>query len=87
MNRNFTNKGRENSTTDKTVEESDAAKSLHHRRIADGTAVKNSTRTMNLDRRRQNSDRRGSGDPNYKGLSRRYTIDRRLTTKDRRKTA
>lgn len=85
MNKNFTNKGTENSATDKTSEESDATKSLPHRRIQDGTNLKNSTRTMNLDRRCQNSDRRGNGDPNYKGPSRRYTIDRRLTTKDRRK--
>ena len=87
MNKNFTNKGTENSTTDKAMAESDTAKSLRHRRIADDTAVKNSIRTMNLDRRRQNSDRRGKGDPKYKGPSRRYTIDRRLTTKDRRKNA
>ena len=85
MDKNFTNKGTENNTTDKMSEESDTAKSLPHRRVQDGTAVKNSTRKMNLDRRRQNSDRRGNGDPNYKGPSRRYTIDRRLTTKDRRK--
>ena len=85
MNKNFTNKGTENSTADKAMAESDAAKSPHHRRIADDSAVKNSIRTMNLDRRRQNSERRGNGDPKYKGPSRRYTIDRRLTTKDRRK--
>ncbi len=85
MNKNFTNKGTEKSDSDKTAEESDATKSLPRRRIQDGTTLKNSTRTMNLDRRCKNSDRRGNGDPNYKGPSRRYTIDRRLTTKDRRK--
>ncbi len=85
MVKNFTHKGTENSTTDKTVAESGATRSLHHRRIQDGKTLKNSTRTMNLDRRCQNSDRRGNGDPGYKGPSRRYTIDRRLTSKDRRK--
>ena len=85
MDKNYTNKGTKNSTTDKTTEESDATKSLHQRRIQDGKTLKNSTRTMNLDRRCQNSDRRGNGAPNYKGPSRRFTIDRRLTTKDRRK--
>ena len=86
MNKNFTNKGSENSATDKATEENDTASSPHERRIQDGKNLKNSTRKMNLDRRCQNGDRRGNGDPNYKGPSRRYTIDRRLTTKDRRKT-
>jgi hypothetical protein len=85
MDKNYNNKGTKNSATDKTTEESDAVKSLHQRRIQDGKTLKNSTRTMNLDRRCQNSDRRGNGAPNYKGPSRRFTIDRRLVTKDRRK--
>ena len=85
MDKDFTNKGTANSATDKTAEESDAARPPHQRRIQDGKNLKNSTRRMNLDRRCKNSDRRGNGDPNYKGPSRRYNIDRRLTTKDRRK--
>jgi hypothetical protein len=86
MDKNLTNKGTENITTDKVAEENDAAESLPQRRIQDGSTIKNSTRKMNLNRRRLNSDRRKNGDPGYKGPSRRYTIDRRLTTKDRRKT-
>ena len=86
MDKNFTNKCTENISTDKVTEENNAAKSLPQRRIQDGTTIKNSTRKMNLNRRRPNSDRRRNGEPNHKGPSRRYTIDRRLTTKDRRKT-
>ncbi len=76
-----------NITTDKVTEKSNAAKSLPQRRIQDGTTIKNSTRNMNLNRRRPNSERRKNDEANYKGPSRRYTIDRRLTTKDRRKAA
>ena len=86
MGKNFTNKGTGNSATDKTAEESNAAKSLPKHRIQDGVTLKNSTRTMNLNRRGKNSERWGDGDPGYKDPYRRYTIDRRLATKDRRRT-
>ena len=85
MDKNFTNKAMETSSTDKTVEESDAARSLPHRRTQDSITAKNSARKMNLNRRGKNSERRGNGDPGYNGPHRRYTVDRRLTNKDRRK--
>ena len=87
MDKNFTNKGTENNASNKTAEESDTAKPLPQRRVQDGITLKSSTRNMSLDRRRENSERRGDGDPKYKGPSRRYTIDRRLTTRDRRQAA
>ena len=87
MNKNFTNKDTENNASIETAKESDATKSLPQRRVQDGITLKRSIRNMNLDRRHENSERRGDGDPNYKGPSRRYTIDRRLTTRDRRQAA
>jgi hypothetical protein len=53
--------------------------------------IKNVKRGLNLDRRAARSDRRtdtdrrsNNSDPNYKGPTSRYTIDRRLNLKDRR---
>jgi len=41
-------------------------------------------KSLNLDRRASNSDRRVNHDHNYKGPARRYTIDRRMSLNDRR---
>ena len=87
MKKYFTKKNTKNDTTDQVAEEINTDNSKPQRRIQDGISIKNSTRKMNLERRVQNSERRGSGDANYKGPSRRYTIDRRLNLKDRRKAA
>lgn len=86
MKKYFTKKNKENNTSEKVAEEIITDESPPQRRIQDGISIKKSTRKMNLDRRCENSERRGSGDPNYKGPSRRYNIDRRLKNKDRRKT-
>jgi hypothetical protein len=80
----FTKKKTVTNTTDKVAEEINTDQSPPQRRIQDGISIKKSTRKMNLDRRCENSERRGNGDPNYTGLSRRYNIDRRLNNKDRR---
>ena len=42
-------------------------------------------RRVLLDRRAVNNERRGDHDPDYRGLARRNTIDRRMNSKDRRK--
>jgi hypothetical protein len=84
MNKYFKKKNTENETADKVAEEINTDESLPQRRIQDGISIKKSNRKMNLDRRCENSERRGNGDPNYKGPSRRYNIDRRLKNKDRR---
>lgn len=85
MKKYFTMKNKESDTTDKVAEEINTDKSVPQRRIQDGISIKKSTRKMNLDRRCENSERRGNADPNYKGPCRRYTIvDRRLKNKDRR---
>ncbi len=80
----FTKKSTENETTDKVAEEINTDQSPPQRRIQDGISIKKSIRKMNLDRRFENSERRGNGDPSYKGPIRRYNIDRRLSNKDRR---
>jgi len=67
----------------RTVEDTDTVKDRPRRRIQDGITSKNPTRKMNLDRR-CNSERRSIHDSDYDGRPRRYTIDRRMTTKDRR---
>ncbi len=54
------------------------------RRIQDRVMPKDPVHKLNLDRRVKNSDRRKNSDPNYSGLSRRYTIDRRVNVRDRR---
>jgi hypothetical protein len=84
MAKNLANKDEANNPTDKIAEKSDNDHSVPQRRIKDGIILRKSSRNMNLDRRRQNSERRGNGDPNYTGPARRYTIDRRLNNKDRR---
>ncbi len=65
------------------VEDTDTVKDQPRRRIQDSITSKNPTRKMNLDRR-CNSERRSSKDSDYDGLPRRYTIERRMTSKDRR---
>jgi len=76
-----------NSIDTTNINTENAENPLHNRRIQDGIASKNSTRKMNLNRRHENSERRGTGDPNYNGPSRRYTIDRRINTRDRRQAS
>ncbi len=87
MDKNFTHKGSKITPSGKMVEGNVTAEPLHNRRVQDGITSKSPTRKMNLDRRHPNSERRGDGNPNYNGPSRRYTIDRRLTAKDRRMAA
>lgn len=54
------------------------------RRLEDAIASSGLKRKLNLDRRVKRSERRGESDPNYKGKTRRFTIDTRSTKKDRR---
>ena len=54
------------------------------RRLQDKFSKEYPKRKMNLDRRTLGSDRRVKEDPHYKGIARRYTIDRRWILKDRR---
>jgi len=86
MTKNLANEVAENKPGDKTAEESDTENSVPQRRIKDGISLRKSSRKLNLDRRREDSERRGERVPNYIGPTRRYNIDRRLTNKDRRKT-
>jgi hypothetical protein len=69
-------------TNDPSVENGGLAKS--GRRRQDCINVINSNQNLNLDRRASNSDRRVNDDHNYKGPARRYTIDRRMSAKERR---
>ena len=57
---------------------------LTGRRLQDDITSKDPTGKMNLDRRKKNRERRTMENTEYKGLSRRYTIDRRFCTSDRR---
>ncbi len=54
------------------------------RRLEDAITPTGLRRKLNLERRVKRSERRGESDPNYKGKTRRFTIDTRSTTKDRR---
>lgn len=81
------NKDAANNPTDKLAKESDTDEPVPQRRIKDGISLRKSSRKLNLDRRREDSERRGNRDPNYMGPSRRYNLDRRLTNKDRRQAA
>jgi hypothetical protein len=71
-------------TTGQTEQEDDAVKAKSKRRIQDGITSKDPAGKMNLDRRYPESERRCNKDSDYKGTARRFTIDRRLTGKDRR---
>jgi hypothetical protein len=82
--KDVSNKEGKDTNPDKPEEEHDAATTKLRRRLQDGITSKTATRKMNLDRRRL-SDRRGKYDTDYKGPSRRYTLDRRVSKKDRRK--
>ncbi len=64
MDKNLENKDAENKPTDKMAEESDTDNSVPQRRIKDGISLKKSYRKMNLDRRHEDSERRGNRDPN-----------------------
>jgi hypothetical protein len=55
------------------------------RKLQDNIISRNSNRRLIQDRRAARSDRRTHTDPNYKGPTSRYTIDRRRNRKDRRK--
>ena len=63
-----------------------AADNAQLRRITDEINNKKPSRKMNLDRRSKNSERRGESIKTYMGRVRRYTIDRRVAVKDRRKS-
>jgi hypothetical protein len=78
-------KSEENVTNDQASDENDTMAAVPRRRIQDGIKSKNPSGKMNLNRRRENSERRTNKDSDYKGPSRRFTIDRRVATKDRRK--
>ena len=67
---------------DTNVESSE--KKVTGRRLQDTLSKEHPKRKMNLDRRTLGSDRRVKEDPHYKGMARRYTIDRRWILKDRR---
>ena len=54
------------------------------RRLEDAITPTGLRRKLNLERRVKRSERRGESDPNYKGKTRRFTIDTRSTKKDRR---
>jgi hypothetical protein len=59
-------------------------KKVGGRRLEDAITSSGLKRKLNLDRRVNRSERRGESDPNYKGVTRRFTIDTRSTKKDRR---
>jgi len=54
------------------------------RRLEDAIGSGGLKRKLNLDRRVKRRERRGDSDPNYKGVTRRFTIDTRANQKDRR---
>lgn len=54
------------------------------RRMQDHLKPEKSERQIGRDRRQRNRERRDLGNTCYKGRARRYTVDRRLGTKDRR---
>ena len=54
------------------------------RRLEDAIGSRGLKRNLNLDRRVKRRERRGDSDPNYKGITRRFTIDTRTNQKDRR---
>jgi len=60
------------------------AKTKSARRRQDMIDSAGPAKSLNLDRRASNSDRRVNHDHNYKGPARRYTIDRRMSLNDRR---
>lgn len=84
MNNDSSDEDDKNISADTNAEENTVSETKHRRRLQDGITSKTPTRKMNLDRRVQ-SDRRSRHDTNYKGYSRRFTIDRRLNIKERRK--
>jgi len=55
-----------------------------HRRTKDNLKDKNEIHTMNLERRIKYNERRKNSIPNYTGPVRRFNIDRRINTEDRR---
>jgi len=61
-------------------------KAKHNRRLQDAIRWKNPTRKMNYDRRLKNNERRSIYYYAHVSSPRRFTIDRRLIMKDRRKT-
>lgn len=85
MNDNPSDTPEDKSSNDQASEENNAMESEPHRRIQDGIKSKDPTGKMNLDRRYENSERRCIKDSDHKGPPRRFTIDRRLVTRDRRK--
>ena len=76
---------KENSTTDEAGGDAADSGSKPRRRIQDGITSNDPTGKLDLDRRYKNSERRFKYSSVYKGRARRFTIDRRKTTRDRRK--
>lgn len=54
------------------------------RRVDDIHDFSDADPELNIDRRKNDSDRRSTEDSSYKGPARRLTIDRRMTSLDRR---
>ncbi len=69
---------------DKSTKGDNTAKPLHNRRTQDSTSSTRPAQRKNSDRRNPKNERRKNSNPNYRGPSRRYTIDRRISAKDRR---
>lgn len=55
-----------------------------HRRIKDNVEPKDTTHTMNLERRVKDNERRHKNIWNYNGPARRFNIDRRTNNMERR---
>lgn len=83
MDKRFSKESAKIITIGQVAEDTDTVNDQPRRRIQDGITSKNPTRKMNLDRR-CDSERRSIQDSDYDGLPRRYTIERRIITKDRR---
>jgi len=84
MNKDSSDEDDKKISADTDLAENNVPETKHRRRLQDSITSKTPTRKMNLDRRVQ-SDRRSRHNTDYRGPSRRYTIDRRLNIKDRRK--
>lgn len=84
MNKDIPDKSAEAINGDQAEENNGTPKVKPRRRLQDGITSKTPTRKMDLDRR--NGERRSMHETDYKGPSRRYTIDRRVGVKDRRKS-
>ena len=78
------NKSANNSESADDTSMENSEKKVTGRRLQDTLSKDHPKRNLNLDRRVANSDRRVAEDHNYNGPTRRNTIDRRMSLKDRR---